>query len=225
MSGVGDVLGRLEDHGISAQQRGEHLPGRNRHRKIEGRDEPRHADRAPEAHCPLVAKLRWHGAPEEPAAFRVRVVRGIDAFLHVPPRLGQHLAHLAGHSRRNRFFALDQQVADAMEHLAADRGRSLGPPGEPALGRLHRAGDVLGPGPREAPDDVAPLRRIAVLEIGARSGGHPLAGDEVLEVLGHTRQVSGVSGAVERRDRAKGLPPWRRRAAVLRASSGGCPRR
>jgi len=37
--GVGYVLGRLEDHRIPAQQRGEHLPRRDREREIERRDE------------------------------------------------------------------------------------------------------------------------------------------------------------------------------------------
>ena len=33
MRGMGDILGRLEDHGVPAHQRRKHLPGRDRHRE------------------------------------------------------------------------------------------------------------------------------------------------------------------------------------------------
>ncbi len=45
MGGVRHILGRLEDHGVAAEERRKHLPRRNRERKVERRDQSRDADR------------------------------------------------------------------------------------------------------------------------------------------------------------------------------------
>src|SRR5206468_9556087 len=103
------------------RSRGEHLPRRAREREVERRDESRDTDRPAEAHRPFVAQLRRHRATEQPPALRVGVMRGVDALLYVATRLGQDLPHLARHGARDVLLALHEQIADAVQHLAADR--------------------------------------------------------------------------------------------------------
>ena len=62
-AGVRHVLGGLEDDAVPARERGKDLPRRNRHREVERRDHAAHADRAPEAHRPLLAQLGGTVAP------------------------------------------------------------------------------------------------------------------------------------------------------------------
>ena len=179
------ILGRLEDDGVPALVCGKHLPGRDRHREIERGDDPRHADRAPVGHRPLVAQLRGHHAAEQPPAFTRRVKRRVDAFLHITPRLRQDLPHLPGHGPRDRFLLLDQQISHALQNRPTQRRRRLGPLGKAALRGGDRPLRILRTGPGEAPDQVVPVGGIAVLEVVAAGGRDPLAGNEVLEILGH----------------------------------------
>src|SRR3989441_1044050 len=194
MSREWHVLGRLEEHGITAQQRREHLPRGDCQREVEWRDQPGDPDRPAEAHRPLVAQLRWDRAAEQPAAFGMGVIRGVDPLLHVAPRLGEHLAHLARHGARDLLLALHQQVAHAVQHLAADRRGRPAPGGKTTLGRRDGQGHVLGTGAWEAADHVVPVGGVAVLEVRTRRRGDPIAGDEVLEVLRHGERCR-VSGA------------------------------
>ncbi len=115
---VRHVLGRLEDHGVAAHQRREDLPGGDRQGEVERRDDPRHTDGPPIGHGPLAAQLRRHGVAEQPATFRGGIVRGVDALLHVAPRLRQHLAHLPGHHRGDLLFPLSEEVAGMPQHVA-----------------------------------------------------------------------------------------------------------
>src|SRR2546425_525561 len=55
----------------------------------------------------------------------------------------------------------------------------------PALRRRHGALHILGPGTREAADDVGPVGGVAILEVGAGRWGDPFTGDEVFEIVGH----------------------------------------
>src|ERR671925_1390479 len=67
--------GRLQDCAVAADERGKELPGRNREREIEGRDQATDADRAAVRHCPLIAQLARHGVAEEASSLSGGVVR------------------------------------------------------------------------------------------------------------------------------------------------------
>ena len=153
--------------------------------KLNGVIRPHDADRPAEAHRPLRPQLGRHGVAEQPATFGGRVVRGVDALLHVAPRFGQHLAHLARHRVGDGFLALDQEVAHPAQHVAARRRRGARPEREAPLGRAHRRLDVGRVGIRKAPDQIVGVGRVAVLEVGAVSRRDPLAADEVAERLSH----------------------------------------
>ena len=180
---VRHVLGRLEDARVPAHQRREHLPRRDRERKVERRDDAGDADRAAEAHRPLGAQLAGHGVAVQAAPFRRREVRGVDALLHVAARLGERLAHLARHEVGDLVLARRHQVADAPQHVAAGRRRRAAPELEAAPRRRHGPLHVLHAGEREAADDVARVGRIHVVEVLARGGGDPLTGNEIPEGL------------------------------------------
>src|SRR6266403_1277204 len=91
------VLGRLEDHRVSAYECRKHLPGGNRHREVERTNESRDSDRTAVAHRPLVPKLARNCLAEEAASLTRRIVRGVDSLLHVATRLGERLPHFARH--------------------------------------------------------------------------------------------------------------------------------
>ena len=105
-------------------------------------------------------------------------------FLDVAARLGQDLAHLAGHRPRQPFLVLGHQRAEGVQDLAAlGRRRAL----------PHRLGRLGGPdghrdvGRRpllEPSDDVAIVGRVAALEGRPGRGFAPLPGDEVAERRG-----------------------------------------
>src|SRR5216110_2477819 len=219
--GVGDVFRRLEDHRVPAQQGWKHLPCRNRQREVERGDESRNSDRPPVAHRPLAAQLGGNSAPEQPPAFRVGVVRGVDPLLHVPSRLGHNPAHLPCPLACDVVVRPNLQMPDPVQHVAAQRRGGLRPLREAALRRGDGTPHVFGARSREAADHIVPVGGVAVLEIGARCGVHPLAGDEILEMLGHSRAT--VIWA-PRPDTATGPPRWRQRAAALHGSAAGLPR-
>jgi hypothetical protein len=144
---------RLEHDGVSAQQRREDLPARNRHREVEGGDHTEDADRAAVAHRPLVAQLRRNRVPEQAAALARRVVGGVDR--------------------------LRQQVARVTQDLAALGGRHRPPLQEALQGGGHGPLDVILPREREMPDQVRHAGRIPVLVGFARARLAPLAIYEV----------------------------------------------
>src|SRR6185437_12244826 len=118
---VRDIFRGLDDHRVSAQQRGEHLPRGDRHGEVERRHQTGDPDRPPKTHCPFVAQLTRHRVAEETAAFGCGVVRRVDALLYVALGFAHGFAHLARHERRDVVFARAHQVADAAEHIAATR--------------------------------------------------------------------------------------------------------
>ena len=199
------VLGGLEDHGVPAQQRGEHFPGGDREREIERRDESRDPDRTAVAHRALVPQLRGDHAPEQPAALGRRIKRGVDPFLDVASRLGDDFPHFSRHRARDGILALDQELADALKHLPANRRGRFRPLREAAPGRVDGALQVVRPRAREPADDVVPIGWVAILEVLTRRGGDPIAGNEVLEFRGRSH---GFHGSGQKN--GTGVLPYRR---------------
>ena len=151
---VGDVLGGLEDHRVSAQQRRKHLPRGDRHRKVERRDDAANPNRTSVAHRPLVAHLARHGVAEQATPLGCGVVRRVDPLLDVAARLGEWLPHLSRHEIGDLVLASRQDVADTPQNVTA-RGRGRRAPHvEAALRGLHRARDVRLARERESPDDI-----------------------------------------------------------------------
>src|ERR1017187_82936 len=158
------VLRGLDDAGVAADDGGQQLPGRDRHGKVPGRDHAADADGLAHGHGELVGHLGGDGGAEEAAAFAGVVVSGVDGFLHVTARLGEHLAHFAGHVAGVIFFALDENFGGAENHFGAARGGDEAPFGEGALGRVHGGVDVGLGGLLEDADHVARVGGIAVFE-------------------------------------------------------------
>jgi hypothetical protein len=177
------VGGRLEDDRVPGHERRRDLPGRDRDREVPGRDHADDADRHAHAHVELVPELRRRRLAVEAPPLPGHVVAHVDRFLDVAARLGEHLAHLAGHQLGQVLLGLRDEVREAEEDLAAPGGRDEPPLLEGGLGSGDGALDVLGPGLGEDADRV-PVRRAGRLEGLAGSGLDPLAADVVLEGLG-----------------------------------------
>ena len=180
--GVRHVLGRLEHHRVTAQQRRKAFPGGDREREVERCHQAADTDGTPEAHCPFVAQLTGHSVSEELTAHGAGVVCGVDALLHVATGLGERLAHLARHDVGQLFLAGGEQVTDATQDVTARGGGQQLPRTESPYGTGDRTIDVRGGRARKAAHEIRRVGRIAVLEPGAGGCGHPLASDVIQEV-------------------------------------------
>ena len=188
------VGGRLEDDGVAGDERRHHLPAGDRDREVPGGDDPGDPDRLADAHRPLVGELGGDGVAEHPAALAGHQEGDVDRFLDVAARLGEDLAHLAGHGPGQALLVLRHQGAEGVEDLAALRRRRplphrLGGAGGPDGHRHVGRGALLEP-----PDEVAVVGRVAALERRAGGGLAPLPGDEVAE----RRDVVGDGGVLRR---------------------------
>ena len=198
---------RLEDDRVAGHEGRHRLPARDGHREVPGRDDPGHAERLADAHRPLVGELGRDRLAGHPATLAGHQVGDVDAFLDVAARLGEDLAHLAGHRPGQPFLVLGHERAEGVQDLAALGGRRPAPHREGGLGGLDGHRDV-GLGPLlEPPDDVARVGRVAALERLAGGGVAPLPGDEVAEGrgfdggLGHVGECSPLVRRVRRPSR------------------------
>jgi hypothetical protein len=172
-------LGRLEYDGVPADQGREDLPGGHGDRKVPGGDQPAQADRLADRHRELVAQLGRRRLAVEAAALAGHQLRHVDGFLHVAAGFGDDLAHLPRHVARKPVLALGEQLRRPEQDVGPLRGRHLTP------GRVGLRGRGDGPihigraGRGEAPDQIAGVRRAAILERFTRGGRDPFAIDEV----------------------------------------------
>ena len=137
-----------------------------------------------------------HGVAVHPAALAGHQEGDVDAFLDVAARLGDDLAHLAGHGLRQPLLVVGHELREAVEDLAALRG------GRPLPHRAGRPGGAdghrdVGLGPLlEAADDVTAVGGVAALEGLAARRVAPLAGDEVMEGRDVVRRRAGAGRAL-----------------------------
>ena len=110
---------------------------------------------------------------EHPAALAGHQEGDVDALLDVAARLGEDLAHLAGHRPGEALLVLGQERAEAVQDLAALRGRGAPPEQAGRLGGPDGQGDVRGAAGLEPADDVARVGRVAALERARRTRSRP----------------------------------------------------
>src|SRR5438876_4482951 len=141
-SRVRNIFRRLEDDGVSANQRREHLPGRNRHREVERTDQTGDTNGTAVAHRPLVPQLARNGFSKQSAALARGVVSRVDSFLHVAASLSERLPHFARHRVGDLFFALGHDVANCSQYVSSGRRGSTAPLSESTLRTLDCTIDV-----------------------------------------------------------------------------------
>ena len=142
-----------------------------------------------------------HRVARHPASLARHEERDVDALLDVAPRLREDLAHLAGHRPGEALLVLRHERAEAVQDLAALRGRGRLPRGARHLGGADRHRHVRGRAGLEPPDDVTGVRGVDALEGLAAHAVHPAAGDEQLvrgRVGGDLGHGSGSSGVRRR---------------------------
>src|SRR5215210_2217298 len=91
----GSVLGGFPDHRIAAVDRGDQVPGRDRHREVSGGDDGRDSHRHPEGEELLVGHLARNVLAVEPAALTGEEVAGIHNLLHLAQGFSVGFADLA----------------------------------------------------------------------------------------------------------------------------------
>ncbi len=192
---VGRVARRFEHDGIAGHQSGHHLPARDGHREVPGGHDGGDPERLADAHRPLVGQLGGGRVAEQPAALAGHQEGDVDALLDVAARLGQDLAHLAGHRSGQPLLVLGHERPERVQDLAPLRGRRPAPCLEGDPSGPDRPGGVGDVGGLEPADHVAGVGRVAALERLARDRIDPLAADEQLERgsgdgLGHGQTLS-----------------------------------
>ena len=222
----GVSLAGLKTTRVAGHERRHHLPARDRDREVPGRDDPGDPDRLADAHRPLVRQLARDRVAEHPAALAGHQEGDVDALLDVAAGLGDDLAHLAAHRLRQPLLVLGHQRAEAIQDLAALRGR------RPAATSARRVSAALIAIATSAAcpawkrpttsrvsaglrlSNVSPVTRVA-----------PLAGDEVAERRRRRRRIGGrrmlrgchrleCDGASGRPRRRSAMPTTRRRRST-----------
>ncbi len=182
-------LGRLPDHGVAGHQGERGVPGVDRDREVEGGDDADHAQRVPGLHQPVARPLRGHGLAEQLARLTDGEVGDVDHLLHLAERLGGDLADLGGDQRGQILLVLGQQLAPALDQLAAHRCRHL-PPGGERLGRPRRSR-------RRRPRSVwRRTEKITSPVIGVRTSASPATASVSTPVALRARRTSAVISAV-----------------------------
>ncbi len=92
--------------------------------KFQGVMMPGDPDRLADAHRPLVGQLGRHRVAEHPAALAGHQERDVDPLLDVAARLGEDLAHLAGHRSGQALLVLGHERAEARTGSRRASGRA-----------------------------------------------------------------------------------------------------
>src|SRR5208282_1900855 len=179
-------LGRLEHDRVAVRERRRNLPGRNRDRKIPGRDDSDHADGLA---CRLDVDVRAHG--RELFARDSQRLAGEEIEDLAGPRdladpLGQRLALFAGEETAEFVAPGEDFQGGAQQNIVSLLRRRARPSRESGVGGLYRRAGLIGVGLGAFADNVVCVRRIDVP--GDAGALYPLAGDEVL--------VQGAHGSI-----------------------------
>ena len=145
--GVADVLHgdggqrcrrrRLPDRGVAADGGQGRVPGPDRDREVEGRDDADHAQRVPLLVHPVARPLGVHGLAVELARQPDGEVADVDHLLDLAEALGQDLAHLQGDEPAQGVLELAQLVAEVADDLATHGRGDHAPLGEVVGRGLH----------------------------------------------------------------------------------------
>ena len=145
---------RLEDDGVSTDERRNDLPRWNRHREIPWCD-----DRAtPSGWRTDIANLsRSSDGTVWPYCRRPLAgheVRHVDRFLNVAARFLENFAHFARHVARKRLFALCEELCGAKQNLGTTGRRDEAPMRRRPAGGSNRDLNVFARGALEQADEI-----------------------------------------------------------------------
>ena len=115
------------DHRIAAHQRERGVPGPDRHREVERRDDADGTQRMPLLHHPVAGPLAGDGETVELARQADREVADVDHLLNLTASLGEDLAGLDGDEFAERVLCRAQFLAEQADELAAARRGSRAP--------------------------------------------------------------------------------------------------
>jgi hypothetical protein len=111
------LLGRLGQHRVAGGQRGGHLAGEDRQRKVPRADANHRAQRPVRGVVPALAQLQGV------------VAQKVDGLAHLGHGVGHGLARFTQQQRDQRRLLRLQGVGGPLQHRGALRGRGGGPAG------------------------------------------------------------------------------------------------
>src|SRR5439155_6044 len=157
---------------------------------------------------------------EHAAALAGHQERDVNAFLHIAARFLADLPHFSRHGTSEALLVVRQELAEAIQDLAALGCRGSTPEPARCLSGSDGARDVGRRAALEVADQVAAVRRIATLEGAPGLGRHPFARDVEVEGrdvlrgrVGLRRDGFGHLARFRRRVRTP-LPPIRRHRGI-----------
>ena len=112
---------KASDDGVAADQRDGGVPGIDRYREVERRDNTDDADWMPGLHQAVAWTLRRHGLAEEHSGLTESVVADVNHLLHLTLRFRHGLARFNLYESRKVTLVLCKQLTPALNHIAALR--------------------------------------------------------------------------------------------------------
>ena len=120
-------LGWFPDHRIAANERQRGVPGPDRNREIEGRDDGGDARRVPGFHHPVARAFGGNRQSVQLAGETDGKVADVDHLLHFAHRFRRDLAGLERHEGCEIILGAAQLLAEQADEFAASRRRNVAP--------------------------------------------------------------------------------------------------
>ena len=136
------LLCRLPHDRVARHERRNDVPGGHGRREIPRGDDHCRAHGHPEREELLIGHLTRHRLAVEPPPLAEEEVARVDDFLHVPERLGVHLAHFTRDQLGQRFLVGLEEASNLGDDTSARGGWDRGPGGLRILGRPAGRHDV-----------------------------------------------------------------------------------
>ena len=154
------LLRRFPDHRIAADQRQRGVPGPDRDREIERRNDRARPERMPGLGHPVAGALRGDDEAVQLPRQADGEIADVDHLLHFAQALGHDLADLEGHERAESLLRSAQFLAEKAHELAPAGRRNLAPGEKGVPGAIDDRRHVVS---RRLPDagDLGPVDRRA----------------------------------------------------------------
>src|SRR5699024_6766880 len=124
----------LPHHGITADQGIFGIPRVHSHREVKRGNHADYTDGLPGFHQSVPGTLRRHGLAVEHAGLAEREIADINHFLHYAFSLGNSLSGFHLNKNSQVMLVFSQQLAPALNHVAAARGWNIAPGFEGFIG-------------------------------------------------------------------------------------------
>ncbi len=225
------MLGRFDHHGVANRQARRQGAGKQHQRRVPRGDHADHAQGFASAVVELVELVDRDGFALQLVGHAGEVDVGVGQGVHLCAHFPQQLAVVTGFQECQGFGVLQHQLGQAIQQLAAGRGRQIAPLRvvESPLGRGHCTVHIAGIGFGELVPGLAG-RGIEAVQVGGAVGGDELTVDKQVEAAalkGTDRgfhagvlwvRIKGIHGPARR---SRSSPPGRSRRSRCKCRTAG----